>query len=124
MPANTDLEGFWLIESAELSGEKMPDLVAHKIEVELVAGSYAVRFGGEVADRGTFELGPHPAGAAITLTGVAGTNAGRTIPAIYRLAGEHLHICYGLDGAMPSEFATSAGAALFLASYRRRAAKS
>ena len=123
MPDTAALEGFWLIESAELSGETMPDLVTHQIEVELGAGTYAVRFGGEVADRGTFELGPHPAGAAIILTGVAGTNAGRTIPAIYRLDGEHLHICYGLDGTVPDAFATQAGAALFLATYRRRAAQ-
>jgi len=115
------LAGFWLIESAELSGEKMPDLIAHKIEVELGEGTYAVRFGGDVADRGTFELGTHPAGAAITLTGVAGTNAGRIIPAIYRIEGDHLHVCYGLDGVVPPAFATSAGAAHFLAIYRRKA---
>ncbi len=115
-----ELAGFWLIESAELSGEKMPDLIAHKIEVELGAGTYAVRFGGEVADRGTFELGDHPVGSAITLTGVAGTNAGRVIPAIYRIEGDRLHVCYGLDGVVPGAFATATGASHFLAIYRRK----
>jgi uncharacterized protein (TIGR03067 family) len=114
------IEGTWQIVSAELAGEKMPDLVTHKIEVELGDGAYAVRFGGEVADRGTYELGPHPAAWAITLTGVVGTNAGRTIPAIYQFVGEQLHICYGLDGAAPDAFATQPGAALFLAIYRRK----
>jgi len=122
MDASAALEGCWLIDTAEISGEKMPDMLANKIEVELAAGTYAVRFNGEVADQGTFAVGPHPAGAALLLTGVAGTNAGRTIPAIYRLVGEQLHICYGLDGAAPAEFATRAGAAHFLAVYRRKPA--
>jgi len=81
---STALAGHWQIVSAELAGEKMPDLVAHKIEVELAHGTYTVRFGGEIADQGTFTLGSHATAKAITLTGVAGTNAGRTIPAIYR----------------------------------------
>jgi uncharacterized protein (TIGR03067 family) len=117
---STALAGHWQIVSAELAGEKMPDLVAHKIEVELAHGTYTVRFGGEIADQGTFTLGPHPTAKAITLTGVAGTNAGRTIPAIYRFENEHLHICYGLDGAAPHAFATQPGAAHFLAAYRRK----
>jgi uncharacterized protein (TIGR03067 family) len=114
------IEGTWQIVSAELAGEKMPDLVTHQIEVELGDGDYAVRFGGEVADRGTYELGLHPAASAITLTGVVGTNAGRTIPAIYQIVGEQLHICYGLDGTAPAAFATQPGAALFLAVYQRK----
>ena len=114
------IEGTWQIVSAELAGERMPDLVTHQIEVELDDGGYAVRFGGEVADRGTYELGVHPTAQAITLTGVVGTNAGRTIPAIYQFVGEQLHICYGLDGVAPAAFATQPGAALFLAVYRRK----
>ena len=120
MDEAADLAGHWQIVSAELAGEQMPDLVAHKIEVELAHGTYTVRFGGEVADQGTFALGPHPTAKALTLKGVAGTNAGRTIPAIYRFDGPHLHICYGLDGAAPGAFVTQAGTAHFLAMYRRR----
>ena len=120
MDDSADLAGHWQIVSAELAGEKMPDLVAHKIEVDLARGTYTVRFGGEISDHGTFVLGPHPTAKAITLKGVAGTNAGRTIPAIYRFEGEHLHICYGLDGAAPGAFATKPGTAHFLATYRRK----
>jgi len=116
------LAGHWQIVSAELAGEKMPDLVAHKIEIELAASTYTVRFNGEIADQGTFALAPHPTAKALTLKGVAGTNAGRTIPAIYRLDGPHLHICYGLDGVVPGAFASPSGTAHFLAMYRRRPA--
>jgi len=114
------IEGIWQIEKAELAGEEMPALVASKIEVELTAGEYVVRFAGDVSDRGNYTLGAPATGPTITLTGIAGTNAGRTIPAIYRFVGENLHICYGLDGVAPAGFATKAGAALFLAIYRRK----
>ena len=120
MDDTAGIEGTWQIVTAELAGERMPDLVTHKIEVELGDGDYAVRFSGEVADRGTYELGLHPTAHAITLTGVVGTNAGRTIPAIYQFVGDQLHICYGLDGVAPGAFATQPGAAHFLAIYRRK----
>ena len=120
MSDHAAIEGLWQIESAELAGEKMPDFVAGKIDVELAAGAYTVRFGGEVSDRGTYELGVHPAGHAITLKGLVGTNAGRTIPALYQFVGDQLRICYGLDGVVPAAFATQPGAAHFLAHYRRK----
>jgi len=120
MDDSAALAGHWQIVSAELAGETMPDLVAHKIEVELTQDTYTVRFDGEIADHGTFTLGDHPTAKALTLKGVAGTNAGRTIPAIYRFEGEHLHICYGLDGVTPAEFASKPGTAHFFASYRRK----
>ena len=120
MDDSAELAGHWQIVSAELAGETMPDLVAHKIEVELAHGTYTVRFGGEIADQGTYTLEDHPTAKAITLKGVAGTNAGRTIPAIYRFEDPHLHICYGLDGTAPAAFASKLGTAHFLATYRRK----
>lgn len=120
MADSANIEGIWQIESAELAGEKMPDLVAHKIDVELADGSYTVRFDGEIADRGTYELGSHPVGQAITLHGLVGTNAGRTIPAICQIVDGQLHVCYGLDGIVPAAFLSTPGAAHFLARYRRK----
>ena len=122
MDDSTAIEGVWQITQAELAGEEMPALLARKTEVELVAGAYTVSFSGEIADRGTYTLAVAGGHKAITLTGTEGTNAGRTIPAIYQLTGNRLRICYGLDGAAPGAFATKAGAAHFLATYRRLAA--
>ena len=123
MADSANIEGIWQIESAELGGEKMPELVAHKIDVELAAGAYTVRFDGEIADRGTYDLAPHPAGQAITLNGLVGTNAGRTIPAICQIVGGQLHVCYGLDGIVPAAFESKSGTAHFLARYRRKVTK-
>lgn len=120
MADSGNIEGTWQIESAELAGEKMPELIAHKIDVELADGSYTVRFDGEIADRGTYELGPHPAGQSITLKGLVGTNAGRTIPAICQVDEGRLQVCYGLDGVVPAAFESKTGTAHFLARYRRK----
>ncbi|MBS0663135.1 MAG: TIGR03067 domain-containing protein [Verrucomicrobia bacterium] len=114
------LSGTWQIVKAELAGEEMPAFVASRVEVELADGTYVVRFAGQVADRGTFTLAADGGVQEIRLYGVEGTNAGRTIPAIYQQVGDRLRICYGLDGIRPSTFATAAGQNLFLATYRRR----
>ena len=113
------LSGTWKIVKAELSGEEMPGFVAEKIEVELGDDAYAMRFAGQVADRGTFTLTTVGDFHVIQLVGVEGTNAGRTIPAIYQLVGDRLRVCYGLDGIRPGAFATAPGQNLFLATYRR-----
>jgi len=115
------LEGTWELIRAELGGEAAPQMLAHNITLELAAGEYTVRFAGEIADRGTYTPDPAPGINRLTLTGVEGPSAGRTIPCIYQLAGDRLRVCYGLDGRVPTAFATSTGQQHYLASYRRRA---
>ncbi|MDB6170235.1 MAG: hypothetical protein JWM88_3099 [Verrucomicrobia bacterium] len=113
--------GTWGIVKAELNGEEMPAMAMEKMEVELGDGTYAVRFGGEEpADRGTFRLGAASELKTLLLSSVEGTNAGRTIPAIYQLAGNRLRVCYGLDGNSPDAFCTTPGANRYLVTYRRK----
>jgi uncharacterized protein (TIGR03067 family) len=103
---------------AELAGEDAPDMLALRVELELTADTYVVRFAGQVADRGTYQLED----AVLTLTGTQGPNRGRTIPCILQLAGDRLRVCYGLDGTLPTGFATKAGTQHYLATYRRKPA--
>jgi uncharacterized protein (TIGR03067 family) len=105
---------------AELAGEVAPGLVAQKIEVELSAGSYYVRFGGQIVDRGTYVVAENHRHRTLMLTGTEGPNAGRDIPSIYELTGKNLRICYGLDRVTPDNFATAAGTQRYLARYRRK----
>jgi len=111
------LDGTWEMIRAELGGENSPDLLALKVELEVSNRAYTVRFAGQVADRGTVTLGPEE--GKLTLVGVEGPNLGRTIPCIYQLVGDRLRVCYGLDGTPPVKFETVAGAADYLAIYRR-----
>ena len=46
-------EGLWQPVYAELDGEEAPRMALEKMELELAAGKYTVRFGGEASDHGT-----------------------------------------------------------------------
>jgi len=104
----------------ELAGEAMPALIAGKTEVELSSGTYVVRFDGQTADRGSYALGASGEHRQMTLRGIEGPNAGRTIPAIYQLVRDRLRVCYGIDGQTPGAFATKTGSQLYLVTYRRK----
>jgi uncharacterized protein (TIGR03067 family) len=116
------LEGVWAMVRAEFDGERAPALVVQKTEIELAGGHYAVRFAGEVVDRGSYKVAAAAGHGSMSLHGAAGPNAGRTIACIYQLVGDRLRICYGLDGAKPDAFSTRPEQQRYLATYRRKAA--
>lgn len=115
-----NLEGLWEMIRAEMAGEEAPELLAQKTEVEMTPTEYIVRFDGQVADRGSYELGGTIEVRTMILRGAEGPNAGRTIPCIYQLVGDRMRICYGLDSVTPTEFATTEGDHRYLATYRRK----
>lgn len=104
---------------AEFAGDAAPELIIAKTTLELTVERYTIRFDGEIADEGKFTTGEANGHLTMTLTGVTGTNEGRTIPAIYQHAGDRLRICFGFAGEPPTHFATKAGSELYLATYRR-----
>ena len=106
---------------AEFSGETAPELLVTNCRVTLLAGTYQVRFDGEITDQGSYELGVGTDVRTMLLRGSTGTNAGRVIPCIYQLTGDRMRVCYGLDGVAPTEFATREGQPRYLATYRRNA---
>jgi uncharacterized protein (TIGR03067 family) len=114
------LAGRWEMIKAELAGENAPDMLALRVVLELTSVTYTVSFAGQVADRGTYVLD----GQSLTLTGTEGPNQGRTIPCILQQVGDRLRVCYGLDGTVPTEFATKPGVQHYLATYRRKVASS
>jgi len=110
-------EGLWQPVYAELDGEEAPRMALEKMELELSAGKYLVRFGGEASDQGTYVI----QAKCITLSGTDGPNAGRIIPSIFKLVDETtLSICYGLSGKRPLRFKTSPGQQLYLVNYQRK----
>lgn len=113
------LDGHWELIRAEMNGETAPELVEMGVQLELAAGVYIVRFAGEIADRGTFEVAPVSAAKTFVIHGEEGPNAGRTIPCLYQQVGERLRVCYGLDGVAPTGFVTAIGQPVYVATYRR-----
>ena len=115
------IEGTWLPFKAELAGDNAPEMALAKIRLVISAGTYAVHFGHEITDEGTYTLGTTTEFRTIVLASLRGANAGRTIPSIYQLVGDRLRICYGLDGDAPNAFASTPGTRFYLVSYRRKA---
>lgn len=114
------LDGIWEMIRAESEGEPSSDLLALRVELHLTADTYHVHFAGELADQGTYTRTSSVPHETLILLGAKGPNAGRTIPCIYQLVGDRLRVCYGLDGTTPTTFATTAGSAHYLATYRRK----
>lgn len=111
------IEGRWQPVYAELDAEEAPRMALEKMELELAAGKYAVRFGEEIYDQGSYEIHAK----CITLTGTEGPNAGRIIPSIFKFVNEStLSICYGLSGKRPLRFKTGPGEQLYLVNYQRK----
>jgi uncharacterized protein (TIGR03067 family) len=110
-------EGRWQPVYAELDGEEAPKMMLDKMEIEFVGGEYAVRFGGMTADQGTYTLDSE---SQLTLAGMIGPNAGKTIPSIYKFCGDQLSICYGLAGTRPAKFTTRGATQLYLVNYQRK----
>jgi len=116
MSTPLSLEGLWQPLYAEFDGEEAPKMMLEKMELELTGSEYAVRFGGVTADQGTYSIEAE----GITLRGVAGPNAGKTIPCLFKFAGPMLSVCYGLSGTRPEKFSTAAGQQLYLVNYQRK----
>jgi uncharacterized protein (TIGR03067 family) len=114
------LHGIWEMVRAESGGEPSNDLLALRVELHLAADTYHVHFAGELADQGNYARTGDTPHAALVLLGTQGPNAGRTIPCIYQLVGDRLRVCYGMDGTLPTTFASPAGSPHYLATYRRK----
>ena len=113
----SSLEGRWQPVYAEMDGDEAPMMLLEQMEIELVGGEYAVRFGGVIADQGTYTVESE---SHLTLAGMIGPNAGRSIPSIFKFTGDTLSICYGLGGVRPKQFSTQDGGQLYLANYQRK----
>jgi uncharacterized protein (TIGR03067 family) len=110
------LDGLWQPVHAQLNGEEAPAMMLEKMEVEITSGRYTVRFGGVAADHGTCEL----EAAGLTLKGLVGPNAGKTIPCLFEFVENRLVICYGLGGVRPEKFSAEAGEQTYLVMYARK----
>jgi uncharacterized protein (TIGR03067 family) len=116
MPKKTSaIEGEWAFASATLGGKDLPLAVFGNSHLNLVAGHYEFQ-----KDVGDYVILPGSDPAATDVVGRQGPNAGKTIPAIYRLDGDSLTICYDLSSkARPSAFQSDTGSQIFLVKYVR-----
>jgi uncharacterized protein (TIGR03067 family) len=117
--AESMINGTWLAKTAELRGKPFPKQVVANLKLTLKDGEYEVQ--AESLDRGTVTYNNSPNPKEMDIKGVEGPNEGKTILAIYELAGDELKICYDLSGkSRPTEFKTRPNSQLFLVTYERK----
>ena len=100
----------------ELAGKMLP---LKDVTLTLEDGKYTLK--AESIDKGTYTIDAAKKPKEMDIKGTDGPNKGKSFPAIYELSGDTLRICYDLSGkARPTEFKTTAGTKLFLATYKRK----
>ncbi len=112
------IDGRWQLLRAEMDGEVAPELLTMKTELEFKSGEYIVRFGGNITDRGTYELGTANNSTLLILRGSEGPNTGHVIPCLVQHVGNRLRVCYGLDGVLPTDYQATKGMNRYSAKYR------
>jgi uncharacterized protein (TIGR03067 family) len=113
------LVGTWKMEKADLAGMDLTALFKTATLETTADGKYTVTVNGQ-KDSGTITLDSAKTPKVMTIKSTEGPNKGKTIPAIYKLDGDALTVCYNLDGKdPPTAFATKPDTQLFLATYKR-----
>ena len=118
---DTALNGTWLIRKAELGGKNLP--MPNGFELQISGTQYRAGVP-PPADRGKIVLfGDELAGQAarMDVVGEDGPNKGKRFPAIYRISGRELEICYDLsEKERPGEFVSREGTMLLRVSYYKK----
>jgi len=118
---DTNLNGTWLIRSAELAGKNFAP--PSGFELQIADNRYRAGPASQ-SDRGKLilfgdELGGEA--ARMDVVGEEGPNKGKRFPAIYRFIGRELEVCYDLsEKDRPREFATREGTMLFRVTYAKK----
>jgi uncharacterized protein (TIGR03067 family) len=113
------LVGKWKLEKAEVGGKDMLT-VLKDLELEIQADAkYVLKLGGQ-PDEGSFTVDSGKTPKQMEIKGTSGPNKGKTIPAIYKIDGDTVTICYQLGGGdRPTAFESKPDTKLFLAVYKR-----
>lgn len=111
------LNGTWIPQGAEFVGQSLPMPEARFV---ITGARYVVETGG-VRDEGTLVIDDAVTPHTIDIVGTAGPNAGKTIPAIFRVRGELLQLCYDVGDVprRPTAFGTAPGSTQIMVRYRR-----
>jgi uncharacterized protein (TIGR03067 family) len=115
------LDGAWVPVAASVAGSELSVAELRVRYLLLEAGSYRIiDRSNKVVDSGDYRLDAAHTVAALDIIGHTGFNAGRTLRAIYRLAGDELTVCYDLEGgARPASLVGHSEQLLLTIAYTR-----
>ncbi len=94
-----ELDGIWVPVAADVSGQTIQVSELRVARLVIDHGGYEiVDRSNAIVDRGNFRIDSNVRPPELDIVGVAGPHAGRTMLAIFELQGDHLKVCYDLDG--------------------------
>jgi uncharacterized protein (TIGR03067 family) len=109
------LDGWWIAHRAILGGVALPADIVPELSLLIFNGGFY--FG---KDEGTVAIDLAASPAAMDVRIVRGPNRLRFVPAVFRLTGHTLCICYDLSGIeRPAEFSAPLGTRRRLVTYER-----
>jgi len=113
------LDGTWQLVSREVDGQK-EDLQNAVIRATVKDGKYTVQVGENVVEQGSFRIDPTTKPKSIDAIPESGDNKGKTILAVYDVAGDDLRMCVAPEGGKrPTELAAKQG--FIVNAYKRQA---
>ncbi len=116
---DTEIQGTWLAKKAELAGKNFPLPPTFVLIIE--GNRYSAGAPNDFGKLVFFgdELAGQP--RRMDVVGEEGPNKGKRYPAIYRLNGRELEICYDLSGKdRPTDFVSREGTMVLRVSYARK----
>jgi uncharacterized protein (TIGR03067 family) len=116
------LTGTWIPQAAEFCGQPLPLPPARMV---ITGDRYVIELG-DARDEGTLAINVNVTPHQIDIIGTAGPNAGKTIPAIFRVRGNVLQMCYTVGEGLsppprPLALETGPESLQILVRYRREA---
>jgi uncharacterized protein (TIGR03067 family) len=98
------LTGTWKPKEANLGDNKIDPMVLEMATVVYAGDKYTVKIG-EKEEQGSFTLDPKKTPKTMDIFPTSGDNNGKTLLAVYELAGDKLTICYSLTPTVrPDDF--------------------
>jgi len=114
-----DIQGTWLPKSITLSGQALDEKAFAGMHVTLSQGKYTALVQGK-EDLGVYSIAADKAPKEIVIEGKEGPSKGLKMLGAYKLEGDTLTICYGLDGKAPADFKSETGMQRLLIVYERK----
>ena len=115
-----ELQGVWEVTGGEVNGAPIAPEDIPGIVVTIEGDTYKVvtQTG---TDRGGFTVNPSQPPKQMDIRPETGSDAGRTVLAIYELGPDNLRVCYAAPGGeRPRAFATEPDSGRLVITYKRR----
>jgi uncharacterized protein (TIGR03067 family) len=112
------LAGAWQPKEASLGDNKIDPMLLETAKVVYEGDKYTITIG-EKGEKGSFTLDPKKSPKTMDIFPTEGDNNGKTLLAIYELAGDKLTICYSLTPTVrPEDFEANSNT-LLVVKYER-----